>query len=325
MQRRLASMGSLRLIGCLVLLLVLVGISGCGGGAGDAYAIEVYTRADACGAADTWALFLDGHKQEELGGTGINSDPGIAQAVIQDKRGIGFNNIGYAYDMDSGLQVSGLRVVPIDVDENGRIDEWEEFYGTKHEVATAIAEGLYPSPPARDLYFVTKNGFSGPAREFVRWVLTDGQQFVDEAGYVRLPDAKIADALAKLGEAQDSLTGTITITGAFALYPMTVQWAEEFRKLHPAVKIDISAGGAGKGMTDALNGLADIGMISRQIYPSEEASGAFWVPVTKDAVVAVVNADNPVLEELLETGMTRQDFVDIWINATLTDWREVTG
>ena len=37
--------------------------------------------------------------------------------------------------------------------------------------------------------------------------------------------------------------GHITISGAFALYPMAVTWAKEFGKENPGVKIDISAGG----------------------------------------------------------------------------------
>jgi phosphate transport system substrate-binding protein len=70
-------------------------------------------------------------------------------------------------------------------------------------------------------------------------------------------------------QTKDDLEGNITISGAFALYPMAVKWAEEFKKLHPKVKIDLSAGGAGKGMTDAIAKVVDIGMVSREIYPEE--------------------------------------------------------
>jgi phosphate transport system substrate-binding protein len=157
-------------------------------------------------------------------------------------------------------------------------------------------------------------------------VLTDGQLYVNEAGYVALSDSTIQEGLDKLGdgEAQGSLEGNITISGAWALYPMTVKWAEEFCKLHPHVTIDVSAGGAGKGMTDAINSMADIGMVSREVYASEEASGAYWVAVTKDAVVPVMNANNPLLTKLLEKGLTKQNFVDIWVNGTVTDWGDVT-
>ena len=66
-------------------------------------------------------------------------------------------------------------------------------------------------------------------------------------------------------QTNDPYQGTITISGAFALYPMMQRWAEEFHTIHPGVEFDISAGGAGKGMTDALSGAVDIGMISRDI------------------------------------------------------------
>jgi len=62
-----------------------------------------------------------------------------------------------------------------------------------------------------------------------------------------------------------SVSQKITISGAFALYPMMVKWAEEYQKIHKDVRIEVSAGGAGKGMTDALTGMVDLGMVSRDI------------------------------------------------------------
>src|SRR5436190_18165572 len=60
--------------------------------------------------------------------------------------------------------------------------------------------------------------------------------------------------------------GTISISGAFALYPMAVRWAEEYAKIHPEIRIDVSAGGAGKGITDALSKVVDIGLVSRELH-----------------------------------------------------------
>ena len=71
----------------------------------------------------------------------------------------------------------------------------------------------------------------------------------------------------------DNLSGSISISGAFALYPLAVKWGEEFKKLHPNVKFDISAGGAGKGISDALAGMVDLGAVSRDIYPEETEKG----------------------------------------------------
>jgi phosphate transport system substrate-binding protein len=119
--------------------------------------------------------------------------------------------------------------------------------------------------------------------------------------------------------------GTITISGAFALYPMMQIWAEEFKKVYPNVNFDISGGGAGKGMADALAGAVDIGMVSREITPEEEAKGAYWVAVTKDAVFPVVNAKNPVLQDLFAKGVMQDVFVGIYITGEIKTWGQVVG
>ncbi len=125
--------------------------------------------------------------------------------------------------------------------------------------------------------------------------------------------------------AAKELEGTITLSGAWALYPMAVRWGEEFQKLHPKVKVEVSAGGAGKGMADAIGGLVDIGMVSRDVDKSEIEKGAYPIGVTKDAVVVTINAKNPVLNELLSKGVKRKTFVDIYINGTVKTWGEVVG
>lgn len=84
----------------------------------------------------------------------------------------------------------------------------------------------------------------------------------------------IAAGIPKVWAAEATpLTGTITLSGAWALYPMAVKWAAEFKKIHPKVRIDISAGGAGKGVADALAGSVDLGMVSRDINPAEVKKG----------------------------------------------------
>jgi len=161
--------------------------------------IHIYTRSDACGAAEMWAKYF-GKRQEDLLGVGVFGDPGLAQAVRKDPLGIGFNNIGYAYDATTRKQIKGLRVVPIDLNNNGKIDSDEDFYGSMNDLIAAIASGKYPSPPARELYFVMKGcpENNKVLTEFIRWVLSDGQKFVNEAGYIALPKERIDTEQKKL-------------------------------------------------------------------------------------------------------------------------------
>ena len=78
-------------------------------------------------------------------------------------------------------------------------------------------------------------------------------------------------------------------------------------------------------MTDALAGAVDIGMVSRAIQPAEEAKGAYWVSVAKDAVFPVISAQNPVLTDLMAKGISPATFKKIFITGEITTWGQVIG
>lgn len=157
-------------------------------------AIHVYTRSDACGASEMWAKYLGDKKQEDLLGIAVNADPGLLEAVIKDRLGIGYNNLGYAFDLSTDKVVEGALVIPLDVNVDGTADA-DEIADTKTKAVELIATGKYPSPPARALNLVTKGKPTGLVQSFIQWILTDGQQFVGEAGYVRLTSDQLDESL----------------------------------------------------------------------------------------------------------------------------------
>jgi len=160
--------------------------------------IHIFTRSDACGAAETWAAYLGGH-QEDLGGIGVYGDPGLAEAVRRDRLAVGFNNVNFAYDAKTLKPIDGLEICPIDLDGNGSVDSGETVYASRDDLVRAIAANVYPSPPARDLYFVVKGKPGRPLlTEFLEWVLTEGQRYVSEMGYIAVGPDKIASSLAVL-------------------------------------------------------------------------------------------------------------------------------
>lgn len=169
-------------------------------GTSDQTEIQVFTRSDACGAAETWAAYF-GKRQEDLQGVGVYGDPGLADAVRRDPLSIGFNNVNFAYDPKTKKPIEGLAILPLDQNGNGKIDPEENVYATRDQICAAIADGKYPSPPARDLYFVTKGvPASTVVKTFLRWVLTKGQAFVPETGYINLSQEKLKKGLTLLGD-----------------------------------------------------------------------------------------------------------------------------
>jgi len=81
-----------------------------------------------------------GKRQEDLLGIGVYGDPGVMEAIIKDPLGIGYNNLGYAFDLTTGEPIAGARIVPIDANANGRADAGE--------VLTTLAQAREASQPA---------------------------------------------------------------------------------------------------------------------------------------------------------------------------------
>lgn len=159
--------------------------------------IHVYTRSDSCGAAEQWALFAGGEVQADLLGIGVNGEPALVDTVGKDPLGIGFANINSSFDPASGELVQGITVPPLDINDNGTADNGE-YFPSKASAVKAIADGIYPSPPARFENLATKGKPAGLVLAFIRWILTDGQHYLDAAGYVPLSPAQQAESLAKL-------------------------------------------------------------------------------------------------------------------------------
>jgi phosphate transport system substrate-binding protein len=159
--------------------------------------IHVYTRSDACGAGEMWAKFAGGKVQDDLKGIGVNGEPALVDTVSKDALGIGYSNLNSVFDVRGGTLVAGAVVPPIDINDNGRVDA-NELYKTTADAIKAVAEGVYPSPPARFENLATNGKPTGVTLAFITWILTDGQQFLSQAGYVPLTPAQQTESLDKL-------------------------------------------------------------------------------------------------------------------------------
>ena len=152
--------------------------------------IVVLGRSDSSGAAEIWAAFLGNYTQDDLrqkADANYDGDMALAQGVKNQKNAIGFNNINYVYNVETGGFASGIRPIPIDLNGDNVLQQDEEFYDTRSSFVDNVSHGIYPSPPGRSEYLASKGAFTGAAKAFVTWVLTDGQALLSENGYVELP------------------------------------------------------------------------------------------------------------------------------------------
>jgi len=112
--------------------------------------------------------------------------------------------------------------------------------------------------------------------------------------------------------------------GSDTIVNLALAWAERYQALHPEVRISVSGGGSGVGLTALTNGTVDIANASRQIKPEEvEQARARGIEpielvIARDAIAVIVHPDNPVEQ------LTLQEISDIY-SGRIDNWREVGG
>ncbi|MEZ4873171.1 MAG: PstS family phosphate ABC transporter substrate-binding protein [Bdellovibrionales bacterium] len=100
------------------------------------------------------------------------------------------------------------------------------------------------------------------------------------------------------GATGDSLKGRVMIDGSSTVFPITEAVAEDFRSIHPRVRVAIGVSGTGGGFKKYLNRESDINNASRSIKGSEielaktNKIAYEEIPVAYDGISVVVHPEN---------------------------------
>ncbi|MGQ0643874.1 MAG: phosphate ABC transporter substrate-binding protein [Elusimicrobiota bacterium] len=104
----------------------------------------------------------------------------------------------------------------------------------------------------------------------------------------------------------------LTLAGSSTVQPIMDEAADAFEARRPGARVDVQGGGSSVGISAPLRGLADIGMVSRDLREDEEEA---LVPtaVALDGLALIVHASNPL------RNFTREQVVDIY-TGRVSDW-----
>jgi len=146
----------------------------------------VFIRDDQSGASEILSRFLQ-MGTGELRGTVKGSDQEIISSVASEKFSIGFCNFSYAFDPETGMKTPGVQVLPVDMDNDNTINRKEVPFADLNSAHRGMWLGIYPEALCRELT-IGMMGKPGDelTKEFLRFILTDGQQMVKGLGLCEL-------------------------------------------------------------------------------------------------------------------------------------------
>ena len=127
------------------------------------------------------------HQQPvQLQGFGIQGDDQeLANAVRRDVNGISFNNLGFIYNVTTRKVTDNLAIIPLDLNKNGKIDDGENIYGTLDTVVNFIERTQHPAFVNEKVNLLyDRNNPKAATRLFLKWILTEGQQYNHQLGFL---------------------------------------------------------------------------------------------------------------------------------------------
>ncbi|MBE9068567.1 phosphate ABC transporter substrate-binding protein [Leptolyngbya cf. ectocarpi LEGE 11479] len=118
-------------------------------------------------------------------------------------------------------------------------------------------------------------------------------------------------------EVETSPQQTLTLTGASTISPLATTMGKHFEAQNPQTRIDVHTGGSTRGVVDTQRGLADIGMVSRQLTQPEKADMQVFL-IAVDGISLIVHSDNPITE------ISKTQIQDIYTDK-VNNWQELGG
>lgn len=122
-----------------------------------------------------------------ISGSNFEKPEELISAFTKDKYAIGFCKISDIIDPVTNDINSGVKLLPIDKNGNGKIDSNEKIYSDLATFLRGVWVGKYPRELNLNIYAVSS---TAPTDEntiaFLSWVMTDGQQLLNKSGFSNL-------------------------------------------------------------------------------------------------------------------------------------------
>ena len=212
-----------------------------------------------------------------------NSTAVMLASVAGDNYAIGYVSLGSLNDSVKAVKIDGADATVSNIN-NGS-------YKISRPFNIAVKEGLTPV-----------------AQDFVNFILSDkGQKVIAANKYIQVAAKSYISSKA---------SGKIVVSGSSSVSPVMEKLIEAYKSENPNAKIELQTSDSTTGVTNAINGTCDIGMVSRSLKDSEKSKGVQEVTIAIDGIAVIVNKSNP-------TGnLSKAQVEQIFTGKTLK-WNEV--
>ncbi|MFT3680120.1 MAG: substrate-binding domain-containing protein [Ferruginibacter sp.] len=160
----------------------------------DELKFDVFKRAKNACASQAFANHF-GKEQKDINGVGVTGDDkDLLNVVKRNKEALSYNNLGFVYNIQTRKVTDSISVIPIDLNENGKVDKEENFYASLDDVINYSENGDNNKLPVEFVNVIFSKTASAELKSFLSWIIMPGQQYNHAYGFLNLPGKEILSA-----------------------------------------------------------------------------------------------------------------------------------
>lgn len=251
--------------------------------------ITVVSREDGSGTRGAFVELIGVEDEEGNDMTTVdaeisNSTEVVIQSVAGNTGAIGYISLGSLDDTVKGVKIDGVEPTAENI-ENGSYTVSRPFnVATKGELTNEAAQ------------------------DFMNYIMSEEGQAIVAEDYIPVADVEAFES--------NGASGSVTISGSSSVSPLMQKLIEGYNAVNPNVDIELQTSDSTTGMTDAINGMSDIGMASRELKQEELDAGLVNTVIATDGIAIIVNNESPIED------LTTEQVKEIYLG-NVTDWSEV--
>jgi len=161
------------------------------------YAATIYARDNQACASTALAAYF-GHVSSEIRGKKVlGDDIYLLSAIKKDSTGLTYNNLGYLYDTNSRKLKDGIALLPLELKKETK----DILTGNLDNVIEVLEKNHIETVPVEKIGFIySQQTSSKEVSDFLKWVLSDGQKYNHEKGFLHLDKQELVEQTNKLSE-----------------------------------------------------------------------------------------------------------------------------
>ena len=223
-----------------------------------------------------------------------NSTAVMLQSIANDKNAIGYVSLGSLKPMVKGVKIDGVEP------SVANIKSKKYTISRPFNVVTKMNGASYTA---------TKSALIRDFLDFSKGNVA----VISKAGYIPL-DLKNGKDARKFGD--KNLSGKIVVAGSSSITPLMEKLKEAYTAKNPKVNIEILQSDSTTGINSVVQGIADIGMVSRELKDKERDLGIKDEVLAVDGLAVIVNPKNAISD------LTKAQVKDIF-SGKITKWENV--